>query len=155
MSRDKVCALVPGGGYAEFCVAHGGCCLPIQVEMEFTSRAPGFNLLPSTSSPWKYSSEKARLTIIACSEFSVSETLKSLPASRGICMRENIYLFPSYSTAEGWRARLHLKRKSYSGLSPVADCLPVICAEAVFLLTRYCSSKFRPLISLVKDRFFH
>ena len=44
-------ALVPGGGYAEFCVAHGGCCLPIQVEMEVTSRAPGFNLLPSTSSP--------------------------------------------------------------------------------------------------------
>jgi NADPH:quinone reductase len=26
---DAVCALVPGGGYAEFCVAHGGCCLPI------------------------------------------------------------------------------------------------------------------------------
>lgn len=26
---DHVCALVPGGGYAEFCVAHGGCCLPL------------------------------------------------------------------------------------------------------------------------------
>jgi NADPH2:quinone reductase len=26
---DSVCALVPGGGYAEFCVAHGGCCLPV------------------------------------------------------------------------------------------------------------------------------
>lgn len=26
---DQVCALVPGGGYAEFCVAHGGCCLPV------------------------------------------------------------------------------------------------------------------------------
>ena len=26
---DPVCALVPGGGYAEFCVAHGGCCLPV------------------------------------------------------------------------------------------------------------------------------
>ncbi len=25
----EVCALVPGGGYAEFCVAHSGCCLPI------------------------------------------------------------------------------------------------------------------------------
>jgi NADPH2:quinone reductase len=25
---DQVCALLPGGGYAEFCVAHGGCCLP-------------------------------------------------------------------------------------------------------------------------------
>ena len=22
---DAVCALVPGGGYAEYCVAHGGC----------------------------------------------------------------------------------------------------------------------------------
>jgi len=26
---SRVCALVPGGGYAETCVAHGGCCLPI------------------------------------------------------------------------------------------------------------------------------
>jgi NADPH2:quinone reductase len=26
---DAVCALVPGGGYAEYCVAHSGCCLPI------------------------------------------------------------------------------------------------------------------------------
>lgn len=26
---DRVCALVPGGGYAEFCVAHGGSCLPV------------------------------------------------------------------------------------------------------------------------------
>jgi len=26
---DPVCALVPGGGYAEYCVAHGGSCLPI------------------------------------------------------------------------------------------------------------------------------
>jgi NADPH2:quinone reductase len=26
---DPVCALVPGGGYAEYCVAHSGCCLPI------------------------------------------------------------------------------------------------------------------------------
>lgn len=57
--------------------------------------------LASTSCPArlrreKYSSEKGRLTIIACGEFSVSETLKSLPASRGICMRENICLFPRY-----------------------------------------------------------
>src|SRR3954452_9050171 len=29
---DKVCALVPGGGYAEYCVAHGGCCLPMPKE---------------------------------------------------------------------------------------------------------------------------
>ncbi len=26
---DKVCALVPGGGYAEYCVAYGGCCFPM------------------------------------------------------------------------------------------------------------------------------
>ena len=26
---DAVCALLPGGGYAEYCVAHSGCCLPI------------------------------------------------------------------------------------------------------------------------------
>lgn len=26
---EQVCALVPGGGYAEYCVAHGGCCFPI------------------------------------------------------------------------------------------------------------------------------
>jgi NADPH2:quinone reductase len=36
---DKVCALVPGGGYAEYCVAHGGCCLPIPEKMEFTAAA--------------------------------------------------------------------------------------------------------------------
>jgi len=26
---DAVCALVTGGGYAEYCVAHDGCCLPV------------------------------------------------------------------------------------------------------------------------------
>lgn len=26
---DSICALVPGGGYAEYCVAQSGCCLPI------------------------------------------------------------------------------------------------------------------------------
>ncbi|MGB7356248.1 MAG: NAD(P)H-quinone oxidoreductase, partial [Acidobacteriaceae bacterium] len=26
---DPVCALLPGGGYAEFCVANGGSCLPV------------------------------------------------------------------------------------------------------------------------------
>lgn len=36
---DNVCALVPGGGYAEYCVAHGGCCLPIPNNMEFTAAA--------------------------------------------------------------------------------------------------------------------
>jgi NADPH2:quinone reductase len=31
---DKVCALVPGGGYAEYCVAQSGCCLPIPKTVE-------------------------------------------------------------------------------------------------------------------------
>jgi NADPH2:quinone reductase len=26
---DAVCALIPGGGYAEYCVASAGCCLPV------------------------------------------------------------------------------------------------------------------------------
>lgn len=26
---DKVCALVPGGGYAEYCAADSACCLPV------------------------------------------------------------------------------------------------------------------------------
>ena len=26
---DAVCVLLPGGGYAEYCVAHSGCCLPM------------------------------------------------------------------------------------------------------------------------------
>jgi NADPH:quinone reductase len=26
---DTVCAIVPGGGYAQYCVAHSGCCLPV------------------------------------------------------------------------------------------------------------------------------
>jgi NADPH2:quinone reductase len=36
---DKVCALVQGGGYAEYCVANGGCCLPVPENMEFTAAA--------------------------------------------------------------------------------------------------------------------
>lgn len=36
---DKVCALVPGGGYAEYCVAHEGCCLPVPEKMEFAAAA--------------------------------------------------------------------------------------------------------------------
>ena len=36
---QKVCALVPGGGYAEYCVAHGGCCLPVPEGMELTAAA--------------------------------------------------------------------------------------------------------------------
>jgi NADPH2:quinone reductase len=36
---DNVCALVPGGGYAEYCVAHNGCCLPVPENMELTAAA--------------------------------------------------------------------------------------------------------------------
>jgi NADPH:quinone reductase-like Zn-dependent oxidoreductase len=36
---DKVCALVPGGGYAEYCVAHDGCCLPVLENIAFTEWA--------------------------------------------------------------------------------------------------------------------
>lgn len=35
----QVCALVPGGGYAEFCVAHGGCCFPIPEGMTLEQAA--------------------------------------------------------------------------------------------------------------------
>jgi NADPH:quinone reductase len=36
---EKVCALVPGGGYAEYCVANSGCCLPVPGNMELTAAA--------------------------------------------------------------------------------------------------------------------
>ena len=36
---DRVCALVPGGGYAEYCAAYGGCCLPVPANMEMTAAA--------------------------------------------------------------------------------------------------------------------
>ena len=36
---DKVCALVPGGGYAEYCVAHSGCCVPVPGNIELTAAA--------------------------------------------------------------------------------------------------------------------
>jgi NADPH2:quinone reductase len=39
MIGDKVCALVPGGGYAEYCVAHSGCCLPVPEIMALTAVA--------------------------------------------------------------------------------------------------------------------
>lgn len=51
-------------------------------------------------------------------------------------------------------ACVHLNRKLYSGLPPVVDRLLGISTQAVFLLTRNCSSKFRPLICPMKDRFF-
>ena len=36
---EKVCALVPGGGYAEYCVAPTGCCLPVPENMTLTDAA--------------------------------------------------------------------------------------------------------------------
>ncbi len=36
---DKVCALVTGGGYAEFCLAHADLCLPIPVGFDFIQAA--------------------------------------------------------------------------------------------------------------------
>lgn len=36
---DKVCALVNGGGYAEYCLADVGCCLPIPKEFNFLQAA--------------------------------------------------------------------------------------------------------------------
>lgn len=36
---DKVCALLPGGGYAEYCMAHSGCCLPVPENMELAAAA--------------------------------------------------------------------------------------------------------------------
>jgi putative PIG3 family NAD(P)H quinone oxidoreductase len=36
---DRVCALVAGGGYAEYCVANGGCCLPVPESMALTDAA--------------------------------------------------------------------------------------------------------------------
>lgn len=36
---DQVCALVPGGGYAEYCTAHGSNCLPVPKGFTFTEAA--------------------------------------------------------------------------------------------------------------------
>jgi len=36
---DKVCALVPGGGYAEYCVAHAELCLPVPERLTDTEAA--------------------------------------------------------------------------------------------------------------------
>jgi NADPH2:quinone reductase len=36
---DKVCALVSGGGYAEYCVAPEGQCLPVPAQLSFTEAA--------------------------------------------------------------------------------------------------------------------
>ncbi|HEY1499618.1 MAG TPA: NAD(P)H-quinone oxidoreductase [Acidobacteriaceae bacterium] len=45
---DAVCALVPGGGYAEYCVAHSCCCLPIPGELE---KDPGTALTNAAALP--------------------------------------------------------------------------------------------------------
>lgn len=36
---EQVCALVPGGGYAEYCVAHSGSCLPVPEGMSLEEAA--------------------------------------------------------------------------------------------------------------------
>jgi putative PIG3 family NAD(P)H quinone oxidoreductase len=36
---DAVCALIPGGGYAEYCVASAGCCLPVPKTVSVTDAA--------------------------------------------------------------------------------------------------------------------
>lgn len=36
---DPVCALIPGGGYAEYCVACAGCCLPVPKSVSVTDAA--------------------------------------------------------------------------------------------------------------------
>lgn len=36
---ERVCALVPGGGYAEYCVAHGGCCIPVPEKLSLEEAA--------------------------------------------------------------------------------------------------------------------
>jgi len=46
---DKVCPLVPGGGYAEYCVAHGGCCLPVPEGMAIEAAA---SLPEATFTTW-------------------------------------------------------------------------------------------------------
>jgi hypothetical protein len=60
---------------------------------------------------------------------------------------------PAHCRVATWRGCVHLNRKSYSGLSPVVDSLLGVSTEAVFLLTRNCSSKSRALICLMRDRF--
>src|ERR1700733_11681471 len=72
-----------------------------------------------------------------------------LPDGRSI-----VFASERNGSADLFRDCVHLNRKSYSGLSPVVDSLLRISTEAVFLLTRNCSSTFRALICLMKDRFF-
>lgn len=46
---DQVCALVPGGGYAEYCVAHSGSCLPIPAGLTLEQAA---SLPEATMTVW-------------------------------------------------------------------------------------------------------
>ena len=36
---DKICALVSGGGYAEYCLAEADCCLPVPQNLSFVEAA--------------------------------------------------------------------------------------------------------------------
>jgi NADPH:quinone reductase len=55
---DKVCALVTGGGYAEYCCAPGGQCLPIPPNLSFVEAAS----LPETFfTVWSNVFDRARL----------------------------------------------------------------------------------------------
>jgi putative PIG3 family NAD(P)H quinone oxidoreductase len=36
---DQVCALLPGGGYAEYCIANTGCCLPVPASVSLVNAA--------------------------------------------------------------------------------------------------------------------
>ncbi|HEY9281368.1 MAG TPA: NAD(P)H-quinone oxidoreductase [Eoetvoesiella sp.] len=55
---DRVCALLVGGGYAQYCVAPAGQCLHIPPEMEFTAAAA----IPETfATVWLTLFEQARL----------------------------------------------------------------------------------------------
>ncbi len=36
---DAICALIPGGGYAEYCEASAGCCLPVPKNVSVTDAA--------------------------------------------------------------------------------------------------------------------
>lgn len=70
---DRVCALVPGGGYAEYCSAHEGSCLPIPAGMGFEAAAA----LPETFfTVWSNVFDRGRL--------SAGETLLVHGGSSGI-----------------------------------------------------------------------
>ncbi|MGY6277473.1 NAD(P)H-quinone oxidoreductase [Methylomonas sp. MgM2] len=56
---DRVCALVTGGGYAEYCLASSACCLPIPDGLDFVQAAA----LPETYfTVWSNAFERGRLS---------------------------------------------------------------------------------------------